>query len=342
MSFSDANNPTYPSPHRISIPESTKDIKFTCNLPECVWIISSHNYTITTSSYNIQELTPELNGTISLFVTTSTVAYYTARVSIQVTPQLFLIKNISTIMSIVAVITVFSILLILWCGTCICLCRKRNTTALANGGVDVEGDIIHGIVLQDEQIAGEEAISVRSVTRVSKTGPDQQEIEDIVIPNNNTTMLLIAVQDNIHIENRNDAEEIVYEDMSVIGGVSRESRAYENRIVSKFPGYISAQNTPMMYQHYVDSEKEENSLFRAEFQKLKQKRPKGDNPRIPFLFEQTRVVLDGKRDYIDASWIENCHFIATIHPTKETHRNFLQMIYQTEASMVVMLTQKES
>ena len=222
----------------------------------------------------------------------------------------------------------------------ICLCRKRN--ALANGGVDVEGDIIHGIVLQDEQIAGEEAISVRSVTRVSKTGPDQQEIEDIVIPNNNTTMLLIAVQDNIHIENRNDAEEIVYEDMSVIGGVSRESRAYENRIVSKFPGYISAQNTPMMYQHYVDSEKEENSLFRAEFQKLKQKRPKGDNPRIPFLFEQTRVVLDGKRDYIDASWIENCHFIATIHPTKETHRNFLQMIYQTEASMVVMLTQKES
>ena len=347
MSFSDANNPTYPSPHRISIPESTKDIKFTCNLPECVWIISSHNYTITTSSYNIQELTQESNGIISLFVMTSTVSYYTARVSIQVTPQLFLIKNISIIMSIAAVITLFSVTLILLCVTCICLCRKRNTTVLTNGGVDVEGDIIHAIVIQDEQIAVEETIknsetiSVRSVTIMPKTGPDQQEIENIVILNNNTTELHIAVQENTHTENGNDAEEVIYEDMSETGGVSPENTTYENRIMIEYPSYISVQDIPMIYQHYVDSENEENSLFLTEFRKLKQERPNGDDPRIPLLVEHTRVVLDGRRTYINASWIENCHFIATIHPTRETYRNFLQMIYQTEASMVVMLSTKE-
>ena len=345
MSFSDANNPTYPSPHRISIPESTKDIKFTCNLPECVWIISSHNYTITTFSYNIQELAPEFNGNISLFVTTSTVAYYTARVSIQVTPQLFLIKNISTIMSIAAVITIFSVILILLCGTCICLCRKRNTTALTKGGVDVEGDTIHAIVIQDEQIAVEETIknsetiSVRSVTIMPKTGPDQQEIENIVILNNNTTELHIAVQENTHTENGNDAEEVIYEDMSETGGVSPENTTYENR--DEFTGNIPEQNIHMMHRNYFNSENEENSLFHAEFRKLIQGCPRGDNPRIPLLFEHTRVVLDGNRNYIDASWIENYHFIATIHPTRETYRNFLQMIYQTEASMVVMLSTKE-
>ena len=119
--------------------------------------------------------------------------------------QLFLIKNISLpIMSIAAVITLFSVFLILWCGTCICLCRKRNTTVLANGRVDVEGDIIHPIEIQDEQIAVEkkiensEKIRLRSVTIMPKTGPDSgEEIESIVsFPNNNATVLHLAVQEN--------------------------------------------------------------------------------------------------------------------------------------------------
>ena len=250
-------------------------------------------------------------------------------------------------MSIAAVIALFSVILILWCGTCICLCRKRNTTVLANGRVDVEGDIIHAIDIQDGQIAVEkkiensEKISVRSVTIMPKTGPDQKEIESIFVPNNNATVLHLAVQENSYTENGNDAEEVIYEDMSETGGMSPEDTTYENRIMIECPSYISVQDIPMIYQHYVDSEKEENSLFLTEFRKLKQERPNGDDPRIPLLVEHTRVVLDGRRNFINASWIENCHFIATIHPTRQTYRNFLQMIYQTEASMVVMLSTKE-
>ena len=46
-------------------------------------------------------------------------------------------------------------------------------------------------------------------------------------------------------------------------------------------------------------------------------------------------------NYTNASYINDYQFIASIHPTRETHRDFLQMIYQTEASMVIMLTTRK-
>ena len=58
-------------------------------------------------------------------------------------------------------------------------------------------------------------------------------------------------------------------------------------------------------------------------------------------FDENRVVLHSQYfncNYINASYIYENQFIATIHPNKATHRDFLQLIYQTEASMVVMLT----
>ena len=61
-------------------------------------------------------------------------------------------------------------------------------------------------------------------------------------------------------------------------------------------------------------------------------------------FDENRVILDSPYfdcNYINASWVESYQFIATINPTKETHRDFLQMIYQTEASMVILLTTRK-
>ena len=61
-------------------------------------------------------------------------------------------------------------------------------------------------------------------------------------------------------------------------------------------------------------------------------------------FDENRVVLHSPHfdcNYINGSWIESYQFIASVHPTKETHKDFLQMIYQTEASMVIMLTTRK-
>ena len=45
----------------------------------------------------------------------------------------------------------------------------------------------------------------------------------------------------VYTENGNDAEEVIYEDMSETGGMSPEDTTYENRIMIEFPSYISVQ-----------------------------------------------------------------------------------------------------
>ncbi|KAI6647142.1 Receptor-type tyrosine-protein phosphatase alpha [Oopsacas minuta] len=58
-------------------------------------------------------------------------------------------------------------------------------------------------------------------------------------------------------------------------------------------------------------------------------------------YDYNRVVLMTENNYINASYICNNEFIITIHPMQNTLPDFLQMLYQTEASLVVMLTTKK-
>ena len=56
---------------------------------------------------------------------------------------------------------------------------------------------------------------------------------------------------------------------------------------------------------------------------------------------KNRVVLsshDLQVEYINATYLDSYKFIVTIHPIEDTLIDFLQMVYQTEASMVIMLT----
>ena len=60
-------------------------------------------------------------------------------------------------------------------------------------------------------------------------------------------------------------------------------------------------------------------------------------------YDNNRVVLmseDGGNNYINASYIDNYQFIATTHPMQNTLTDFLTMIYQIEANLVVLLTTK--
>ncbi|KAI6658957.1 RyPTPR4a [Oopsacas minuta] len=109
------------------------------------------------------------------------------------------------------------------------------------------------------------------------------------------------------------------------------------------------------YKQYIESGIGKNSLLFVEFENLNEQSKKieelefeealkMENTKNIIPFDSNRVVLNSIHfdcNYINASWLESHQFIATINPTKETHLDFLQMKYQTEASMVIMLTTRK-
>ena len=110
----------------------------------------------------------------------------------------------------------------------------------------------------------------------------------------------------------------------------------ENKFLSKA---IPSKEFPVAYKQYVDSGIGEESFFQKEFDLLNEDTEQQNTTKI-VPFDENRVILNSQSidsDYINASWMENYQFIATIHPTRDTLQSFLQMIYQTEASMVIML-----
>ena len=57
--------------------------------------------------------------------------------------------------------------------------------------------------------------------------------------------------------------------------------------------------------------------------------------------DKNRVILSSRDlqvEYINATYLDSYRFIVTIHPIEDTLIDFLQMIFQIEASMVIMLT----
>ena len=123
---------------------------------------------------------------------------------------------------------------------------------------------------------------------------------------------------------------------------------------------ISAKEFSKTYANYVKSGLGKDSIFHNEFQHLDLEC--GEMSEIPFVeakknenkvknthknifpYDENRVLLISPNydcNYINASWINMHQFIATMHPSKATLRDFLHMIYQTEASMVVMLTTRK-
>ena len=126
------------------------------------------------------------------------------------------------------------------------------------------------------------------------------------------------------------------------------------------PEAIPVNEFATKYQMYVDSGIMQGSIFWMEYDILNEECEKNVDPvskeamtdknalKNPIKnilpFDENRVVLHSLHfdcNYINASYINDYQFIASIHPIKETHRDFLQMIYQTEASMVIMLTTRK-
>ncbi|KAI6647147.1 Receptor-type tyrosine-protein phosphatase C-like [Oopsacas minuta] len=373
---SDISNELFPSPQVISIHQGTKDITLTCTLPECVWMISNEKDTIIASTYSISEIPSNFKETFSLVRSTSSgVEYTTVHISIQTLTEAaansaLLPIIIIVLLSITCIIVATSILVPIF--IFLHVKRRRPTKAKVSKRPKPSKSYITGnesnlgyANLSEINPQPKECIDLSSVN----TNPEYMTVDETSLttldaptnPNERSYANLSNIQrENIPNQNATKKEKSGYLEM-------KEELSYENypsissvkeeRFIAKF---IPITEFPTMYGQYVESGIGNDSLFSVEFEKLNEESKKAvvpesrealkeenfqKNPIKNILpFDENRVVLDSTHfdcNFINASWLESYRFIATINPTKETHLDFLQMIYQTEASMVIMLTTRK-
>ncbi|KAI6658178.1 Macrophage mannose receptor 1 [Oopsacas minuta] len=367
---SDISNEIFPSPQVISILQGTKDITLTCSLPVCVWKISNEKDTIIASTNSISEITLNFYESFSLVRSTSSgVEYTTAHITIQ-TP-----KEASTNSTLVPIIIIVLLLICIIVATIILVPififlyvkRRRPTKVkLSKRPKPSKSNITGDESNPDYTILSEMNPQTKKYIDLSvNTNPDDMTIDGTSITTldapTNPNERGYANLSNIPHQNVTKKEKrgyiemkevLTYEEYTPMNPVEEE-----NKFTAKF---IPIKEFPTMYQQYVESGIGNDSLFSVEFQKLNEDSKKAvasesydalkkgnlqKNPIKNILpFDENRVVLDSPHfvcDYINASWLESFQFIATINPTLETHLDFLQMIYQTEASMVIMLTTRK-
>ena len=113
------------------------------------------------------------------------------------------------------------------------------------------------------------------------------------------------------------------------------SNTYQNYLKSDQTGYVS-----VFYQQFSELNYQCEKSFEYATDNGGDNEEKNPIPDI-LPYDNNRVVIYSPHfecGYINASYHENNLFITTLHPTANTLLDFLQMIYQTDATLVVMLS----
>ena len=331
-----------------------------CNLSECVWIISNEASVITMPTYTISANIESYNANISLMrVTNSGVKYTTAHIYLfkgefqtQITSN-----NLSIVIIVIILIILIIVIIVIAIFIPILICfyktRQKSTHITKRPKASIP---------TKEGFPGYENLSEITTKEYIElqTDPNPQYVnieESLIKPLDSKYQQKQRVYQNLANAPSNIApyEEIPETDNTASKpNVPMSSVKEETKFV---PRFIPIKQFPVTYQQYVASGIDKDSLFSEEFTSLNEESKINVYPsstealnsinanKNPFKnivpFDENRVVLDSQYfdcNYINASWVESYQFIATIHPTKTTHRDFLQMVYQTEASMVIMLT----
>ena len=376
MTFSDVNNPVFPSAQEVPILAGTRYIVLTCNLPECVWKISNDPNVITIDSYIIPEISDTYSRTFSLLrMTSNDISYTTAHVHIYapiVTTTQFPSTQPQSSSILVAVVIIVLMLIISLAVIAVLIpifiyfyMKKRKTnkrpkpSVLTKDGYPGYENLSELHSPSKEYIdlpanSNPQYMTIDETSMIPLESENEQKHREYVNLKNESTYTSPYEQ----INERNMKTDIElnpivpYERYVPMSPVKEEKKFVSKSIPTK--------EFPATYQEYVASGIEKDSLFLVEFTQLNEdarinamfetdEASKVDNtPKNPFKniipFDENRIVLNSPYfdcNYINASYVNDYQFIATIHPTKETHRDFLQMIYQTEASMVIMLTTRK-
>ena len=332
-------------------------------------MISDESDFITVDSYIIPEISDSYSRTFSLMrMTSNGASYSTAHVHIHA--QVVTQSPTSTISPLVAVVVIV-LVLILILGTIailIPLCiyfykKKRNVFKRPKPSYPPKRGNFGYEYLSELHLPSMEYINLQvnpnsECMAICETSMMELENEQMHKGYTNLTYESAYTSTYEQINERTmktDTElnpDIPYEGYVPMTCVEKEKRFVSRSIPTK--------EFPVAYQQYVSSGIGKDSLFSIEYTNLNEDTQinveletnealKVENTlRNPMKniipFDENRVVLQSTYfncDYINASYISDYQFIATIHPTRETHRDFLQMIYQTEASMVIMLTTRK-
>ena len=376
MTFSDVNNPVFPSAQEVPIRAGTRYVVLTCNLPECVWKISNDPNVISIDSYIIPEISDTYSRTFSLLrMTSNDISYTTAHVHIYApiaTTTQFPSTQPQSSSILVAVVIIVLILIISLTAIAVLIpifiyfyMKKRKTNKRPKPSF-LTKDGYPGY----ENLSELHSPSKEHIDLPANSNPQYMTIDE-------TSMIpLESENEQKHREYANLKNESVYTNTyEQINERNMETDIELNPIVpyeryipmspvkeeKKFISKsIPTKEFPATYQEYVASGIEKDSLFSLEFTTLNEDtrinveletdealkvENTSKNPLKHIIpFNENRVVIQSLYfdcDYINASYINDYQFIASIHPTKETHQDFLQMIYQTEASMVIMLTTRK-
>ena len=309
-----------------------------------IWVELSYAYTFNTSQRSIQLTLPKesIGGSLSIFVYV-----------------------------IVVIVLLLFILLVLCCSVPLKLRMKRQSfqTIQTDKSTDQSGHTLRNNPLAiDNPVFNPEIVHTADTSNIKESSShnymtkDEASIvpleadRDVIIEEGDPYYSNLArkpikagQQEQIKRTKTKEyvllGENIPYEEYTQMHSMQKEPKFLTKAIPGK--------EFPATYKQYVESGMGQESCFKKEFELLNEgleQKLLSSSQTKEILhdhvtpFDENRVVLNSPcidSDNINASWMENYQFIAPIHPTRDTLRHFLQMIYQTEASMVIMLTTRK-
>ena len=133
--------------------------------------------------------------------------------------------------------------------------------------------------------------------------------------------------------------ELLFQDTSI--QIADFASTYKQYIETDIEGYES-----ILYQQFDELNFQTDKSIELPYDTGNDPRNAKKNPvtnAIPY--DDNRVVLmlfpNNENDYINASYMMNLNFIATVHPNSDTLSDFIQMVTQTASTLVIMLTTRK-
>ncbi|KAI6661258.1 RyPTPR4a [Oopsacas minuta] len=358
----------FPSPERITIRSNTENVTFICSQCLMIHFINQNKLTIiTTLPYNIPVLSEENEGIYMLVrETASEVQYITASVHIEVDIPTVpstrtLMPNVTkmhinetsnnsliiiTIIIVLLIVVTIIILIIVMVPIIVIIffMRRRRYQEVKDDSVKSTKKQLPSKKPRKIQTSADGYSELPISSEANLRDKEYIELGPPISSQSRTKQIQVTGdRDYVRMDRSNSDE----------GYTPMSSVIKENTLPSKS---ISARDFPNTYKLYVDSGIGNDSKFFVEFKELNEqtKNVLSESEYTKFrehvshkniLFpDENRVILESqyfKCNYINASWLENYEYIATIHPTDKTKQDFLQMIFQTKASMVIMLTTRQ-
>ncbi|KAI6647141.1 Receptor-type tyrosine-protein phosphatase epsilon isoform X3 [Oopsacas minuta] len=132
--------------------------------------------------------------------------------------------------------------------------------------------------------------------------------------------------------------ELLFQDTSI--EASEFTSTYKQYLETDIEGYES-----ILYQQFNELNFQTDEIIELPYETGSDPQNAKKNPVAKIVpYDDNRVVLiplTDMNDYINASYISNLNFIATVHPNTHTMADFLQMVTQTASSLVIMLTTRK-